>query len=292
MTKQIGIVCHDAGGAEIISHWVKQNKINPILHLEGPAIKIFKRVLSKLNLVSLEELIENSNLLMLGTSWQSDLEKKSFIVARKKINLKIIVVFDHWVDFEKRLIYKNNFLKPDQIWVTDQHAKEIAERIFNNIKIIKINNYYLEEMKFKYENLKSEASLEKTILYISDNSSEYQKNLPANEKWNYDELSCLKYLLKNLNSIENEKTKLIIRPHPSEDSKKFFNIIAEFSHIDIRLSNNEELIYDLVNCKTVVGTDSMACYIASFFGIKVISIIPKGGKEMTIPSNNIHKIVY
>ena len=100
MTKQIGIVCHDAGGAEIISHWVKQNKINPILHLEGPAIKIFKRVLSKLNLVSLEELIENSNLLMLGTSWQSDLEKKSFIVARKKINLKIIVVFDHWVDFD------------------------------------------------------------------------------------------------------------------------------------------------------------------------------------------------
>ena len=38
----IGIVCHDAGGAEIVSSYILQNNIIVKYCLEGPAIKVLK----------------------------------------------------------------------------------------------------------------------------------------------------------------------------------------------------------------------------------------------------------
>ena len=37
----ISIISHDAGGAEIISSWAKQQNRNFFYVLEGPALKIF-----------------------------------------------------------------------------------------------------------------------------------------------------------------------------------------------------------------------------------------------------------
>ena len=36
----IGVICKDAGGAEIISSYIRNNKINAIFCLENPAINI------------------------------------------------------------------------------------------------------------------------------------------------------------------------------------------------------------------------------------------------------------
>ena len=37
------IICHDAGGAEFISSYIRKNKIEGIYVLEGPAIKVFEK---------------------------------------------------------------------------------------------------------------------------------------------------------------------------------------------------------------------------------------------------------
>ena len=74
MTK-IALVSHDAGGAEIISHWSKNRDDNFLHVLDGPAISIFARNLNNLNLVSLDDAIKQSDFIICGTSWQSDLEK-------------------------------------------------------------------------------------------------------------------------------------------------------------------------------------------------------------------------
>ena len=70
----IGIVCHDAGGAEIISSSILQESLVVRFCLEGPAIKIFERKLGTIKRESLLEVINNSSSLLCGTSWESDLE--------------------------------------------------------------------------------------------------------------------------------------------------------------------------------------------------------------------------
>ena len=42
-TKKILVVCHDAGGADVISSWIFVNKLkNFNYYIKGPSIKIFK----------------------------------------------------------------------------------------------------------------------------------------------------------------------------------------------------------------------------------------------------------
>ena len=72
---KIGVVSHDAGGAEILSNWLLTDKKNShYYHLSGPAIKIFKKNIGSLNTLTLNQLVENCDSLICGTSWQSDFE--------------------------------------------------------------------------------------------------------------------------------------------------------------------------------------------------------------------------
>ena len=42
------VVCHDAGGAEIVSNYVESETQNNLIYcVKGPAIKIFKKKLKK-----------------------------------------------------------------------------------------------------------------------------------------------------------------------------------------------------------------------------------------------------
>ena len=290
--KKLGIICHDAGGAEIISHWIKNQNISPLIHIQGPAIKVFKRVLGDKRISTLDYLINNSDNLILGTSWQSDLEKKSFLYAREQNIKNIIVVFDHWINYKERLIYKNTFLNPNEIWVTDLYASTIAKKNFPNNKIVIIKNFYLEEIKNKYQKseYKFREGFDNKILFIGDNSSEYQKSNTLNERWNYDEIQNLEFLLDNISILGVKKPELIIRPHPSETTSKYLEILKKFSKISIKFSNNQQLVDDLLITKIVVGGDSAALFIASYLGKKVISIIPEKGKNLTIPSDNIQRL--
>ena len=45
----VGIVSHDAGGAEILSSYVVQNNLSCIYYLAGPTINIFERKLGPLD---------------------------------------------------------------------------------------------------------------------------------------------------------------------------------------------------------------------------------------------------
>ena len=129
--ERLGIICHDAGGAEIISYFIKNTELQIYAFLKGPARKIFKRVLDVESVENLKIILENCNTIIFGTSWQSDLEKES-IVKAKQNNKKTIVLIDHWIDYKSRLFYKDRFLKPDEIWVVDEYALRKAKREFGS----------------------------------------------------------------------------------------------------------------------------------------------------------------
>jgi len=141
----IGIVCHDAGGAEIISSYILQESLVVRFCLEGPAIKIFERKLGTIKRESLLEVINNSSSLLCGTSWESDLEWDSIKEANNQ-GKKVVSFLDHWVNYQERFVRNDIILLPDEIWVGDVYAKVIAKNCFPNLKIKLVENPYFSEI--------------------------------------------------------------------------------------------------------------------------------------------------
>ena len=132
ISKTLGIVSHDAGGAEILSNWVKRNNKDTkfMFFLRGPAKKIFHRNLD-INLVdqneqTIQNFLDEIDLLICGTSWQSSLERE-FIFEAKKSKIKVISILDHWVNYRERFIVNKSLVLPDEIWVCDEFAYKKAK---------------------------------------------------------------------------------------------------------------------------------------------------------------------
>lgn len=72
----IAIVSHDAGGAEILSSWVRHQSERYLLVLDGPAKTIFGE-LGPLELSGLKDAVARADWVLTGTSWQSSLENEA-----------------------------------------------------------------------------------------------------------------------------------------------------------------------------------------------------------------------
>ena len=134
----ICIVCHDAGGAEILSSWALKQSESLICVLDGPAISIFQRKNVIFEKRNLKDAINKSDWIICGTSWQSNLEKNAIIYANK-INRKVVSFLDHWVNYRERFILKGKIHLPSEIWVGDNEAKIIARKEIPEAKIILYN---------------------------------------------------------------------------------------------------------------------------------------------------------
>ena len=82
MNNLVAIVSNDAGGAELLSLWVKKYNLNYVTVITGPAIKIFKKNSVSQKPLSLDEAIEVCDWVFCSTSWQSEIEKKAIKKAR------------------------------------------------------------------------------------------------------------------------------------------------------------------------------------------------------------------
>ena len=105
-----------------------------------------------------------------GTAWSSDLEIHSTKLAKEK-SIYTISVLDHWVSYEERFFYKNKLILPDEIWVSDKVAKEIASSLFPTVKISQLPNFWMDDLKVKVKNLankfkKYDDNSEINILYL------------------------------------------------------------------------------------------------------------------------------
>src|SRR5262245_30427596 len=113
------IVSHDAGGAEILSSWCRREVGHEYDFLiEGPAKNIFLRKCSVQPNISPRPPYD---LVLTGTSWASDLEKR-YILWAKKQAIRVASFLDHWTQYEERFSIGSIDTFPDEIWVGDAHA--------------------------------------------------------------------------------------------------------------------------------------------------------------------------
>jgi hypothetical protein len=126
------VVSHDAGGAEILSSWLKREKnINNFFFiLEGPALNIFKKKLGNLKRLQ-EKNVKDIQFqkILTGTSWESNIEKKYIKYGLKK-KIPTFCFLDHWNNYKERFTFKGKLYLPDQIYVSDKYAFNIAKKAF------------------------------------------------------------------------------------------------------------------------------------------------------------------
>jgi hypothetical protein len=282
----IAVVAHDAGGAEILSSYVRREGFVCRLVLAGPALDIFARKLGSVEVTETDEALNECDWVLCGSSYPSDFELKVLAKARAR-GKRSVVFLDHWINYRERFLRNDNLVLPDEFFVGDEVARDIAHQVFPDFKVSVIRNPYFEDIKQKYYELEnvfvagSKGGMK--ILFVSQPFSELQGvegvGIPSR---GYDEMDSLKFLLHKISTNEIAVDNLIVRPHPAEKKKKYDFLIGRYE-FHISVDGNSDLIEQMVRADVVVGIDSMALAVAAFLGKIVVSSIPIKGAVCSIP---------
>lgn len=279
------VVCHDAGGAELVSSYVRQHNIDSLFILEGPAVKVFERKLGSIKISSLKDAVYQSASVLCGTSWQSDIEFNAIKLARE-LEKSSVAFLDHWVNYQDRFIRFGETVLPDKIWVGDTIAESIAIRAFPNTSVVLIDNPYLQDMKNELHNYQiGRLSLDESIsvIYICEPISTHAKLRYGDARyWGYVEEDALRFFLSNISIFGKSINQILIRPHPSEPIGKYNWLKKEFK-LPIQLGGSHSLVEEIANSDLVAGCESMAMVVGLLAGKKVVSCIPPGGKSCGLP---------
>lgn len=286
MEKYIGVVAHDAGGANVLSSYCKRMPGNYRYFLQGPAKAIFSKNLSVESEEDLEKFVSDCHRFLIGTSGNSDFER-SLIVRARKLRKETIAILDHWTNYRERFILSGDLVLPDKFITLDKYAFQIAKQTFPECNIEEINNPYLEEFHNHFVEMTSRlpTSQKSEILYISEGFSE--QNLEGKE----DSSKDFEYFQKFLNvrtRLFGSHLNLRIRLHPSEDLTKFEqfkNLESDFLQSDSTM----DLALDLSRANCVVGVSSMALVLASVCGVPTFSLL-SNPEESKIPIPGINYI--
>jgi len=287
----VGIVSHDAGGAEILSSWALRCNEPYCLVLDGPAVGIFKRKLGNCVLTSLDDAVCQSDWLLCGTSWASDLERNAIMKARLA-GKKVVVFLDHWVNYRKRFQCEETDCYPDEIWVGDDYAYGIATSQIPNVPISRHQNPYVADLKKRIKDtvrrgFKSGKYGSDQVLYVCEPIKEHALAQHGDERyWGYTEDDAVKYFLRYIDLLNLDAPSLRIRLHPSENKGKY-DWALKGCPCDAVISQEPDLLNDILASDVVVGCTSMAMYIGALAGKRVVSVIPEGGQPCSIPLKEI-----
>ena len=273
------IVSHDAGGAEILSSYVRQQGLNCLYVLEGPARKVFERKLGPIDAsLPLEEAIRRSASVLCGTGWQSDLEFNAIKLARS-LGKHSIAMLDHWVNYRERFTRFGETCLPDEIWVADDYAMQEAKRCFPDLKIQIKPNLYLEEL---VQQITPVASSESEILYVLE---------PIRADWGKPlagEFQALDYFAANIGKLGIKPgAKLRLRPHPSDAAGKYDIWITSHSELNVVLDDSPSLATAISKAEWVAGCETYAMVVALAAGRKVVSTLPPWAHRCRLPHSAI-----
>jgi len=295
------VVSCESGGAQIISSMLrKTGDSNCFYCLEGPAVNIFRNKLGGLRKAGLD-FIGQADLVLTGTSWMPELERRAIAIARDKKKISVSVL-DHWTNYIERFLpptlWKNppgNWKEylPDRIACCDRYARKAALRLsFPEEILTEIPNYYLEDIKSDMEKRPRYNPDDFRLLYICEPvRDDLIKTYGDANHWGYDEFTLAAALRDSAEkaAAENKNIKIRFRPHPNEEKNKYDSYITGCPPIHV--SPNPDLVDDLAWCSAVLGGESMALVAALYAGKTVYSFLPAGSrKKCALPHDEIRHI--
>jgi hypothetical protein len=287
---KIGVVCHDSGGAELVSRLLKRTDADYLYSVLGPAILVFKRNVGFFENIELAKTVEESDFLICGTSWQSTHENEAICLA-KETNKRVVSVLDHYSCYLERFVKSGFSIIPNELWVTDKKSRALAREIAPSAIIKIVGNPYLDEMKLSFDKLKKPNLSEDDfdILYLSEPYAQQAVAQYGDKNhWKFNEVSAFEFLISNIAKITNRsRISVSIRHHPAEEPEKYKHLVGRRQNIDIKLSTNGDLLTELAASHAVVGVDTLAMLLALRIGKPVYSAIPPLTIEPTLPPDGI-----
>ena len=261
------------------------------LAIEGPAVDIFNRKLGSFKNLSLETAIKDSDWVICGSSWQSNLECRAISIC-KSISKKVVTFLDHWINYQERFQFMGKLLLPDEIWVGDEIAERIAKNIFSSLPVILVPNpYFTEILRQLNDSINSEKHKDKiSVLYVCEPIREHALLQHGNESyWGYSEEDALIFFLNNIFVISKRIKIIKIRPHPSEDIEKY-KWVSRYSDLILFSDGNKSLMEEIFEADIIVGCESMAMVVGLLAEKRVISCIPPGSRECGLPHSEIEHL--
>ncbi len=299
----IAVVCNDAGGAEVLSAYLKTvpDPQNYCAFVAGPAAGIFQK--KNVPAQVLPEGIAEAIALVFGTpgveklvagiGW-STTKELDLILAAKEHDIHTIVYLDHWVNYRERFGYPRAGWEknlPDEFFVGDRYAEQLAKEFFSGTPVTLIPNRYFDEIKQAYT-LHEEAlkRAQDGILFLCEPIS-----APINSFGDHRPLTCTEFsVLEDFLRVcveQHIEEPIRVRLHPSESRDKYDAVIAQFQD-KLRVTKSEErdLLADFARVKKVAGMESMALVMAVICDKKVISFLPNCGLVCPLPHKEIVRV--
>lgn len=283
MEELIGVVCNDAGGANLVARICKQEKKTYEYFLTGPAIRIFQELLGIKSEVKIEQFMENCTQFLCGTSGLANTERE-VIQKAKLMGKKTTAVLDHWINYEARFKVNEELILPDEIWVVDEFAFEMAKKLFHGTQVQQIENLYVSEFVQNYKQFSrdSRVSTLNRVLYLSEGFDEFNSNSLQGRSIDLEYFETF-LEVKDFQFIH--KPQVFLRLHPSEAEAKFCHYQNLFSNL-ILADATMPLFKQFAGVDAVIGVSSMGLVLSAACGIRTISLL-KGESESKIPIKGI-----
>jgi hypothetical protein len=266
----------------LIAAWLRRRDDDVSCLLDGPARAIFARRLGAVELLSELPELGGFELVLCGSSVSSPLER-CVVRAARAVGVRCAVWLDHWVNYPARFVLDGSTVLPDELWVADEHAERVARETVPGPPVLVRGNPYLEDAAAAIRAL-TVAHEGDHVLYVSEPTSAAAERATGDALgWGYEERAALRGYLERC----RPPGPLRLRAHPAESPEKYADLVSEFA---LEVSDRRSLEEDIAWADTVVGCDTMAMAIALQAGRRVVSVIPPGGRPLSIPFAGIERL--
>lgn len=288
------LVCHDAGGAQVLAHWQTEHTALAVHAIDGPARQIFSRLGCSVSEVPLDLGVQISDWVLTGSSWGSDIEVRAIRLARS-LGKFCVTFLDHWVNYGSRFELGGEQVLPDQIWVGDVDAYKFALVEFPGTQVLLRENPYFSHLRrfFQMRARASDSDMKHqgVALWVGENIHGASR---SSRLWKrhrgYTEKEALNFFLESLDTLDVGITHLDIRPHPSDTNSSYDNVVATEGIVIRCVANSVPIEEQIMAANLVVGTDSMGLFLGVLAGKRTISAIPAGGLRRSIPCDSIEDL--
>lgn len=277
--KRLLIVSHDAGGANLLAFWCKswQSRIQFTFLVKGPAEPIFRSLGFSKNFVETFPDPDAVDAVVTSTGWQSDLEYQAIVWA-KQYDKCVASYLDHWVNYSQRFIRDSEPCFPDEIWVADSVAKEVARQEFSAVgcKVRVVFSRYFNYIKREIHSYPEQPPY---LLICLE---------PIRDGVSYTEV--YDRLLVFLSDFAPAGAQVMVRNHPSGEEvglDKLVDGLAKRFNVQI---SDRDLWQDLSGASAVFGYQTAVLVYASQVGIATYSYFPKDRLAPLLPHQTIHYI--
>jgi hypothetical protein len=200
-----------------------------------------------------------------GTSHpdSSDSYEVNCIKQAKQNKIYVISFIDHWINFKLRFEGLREEEMPDEIWVVDEWARELAikEQLPANKLVVHENPYHFYLKNYwrsaysgkKYFNLIDIPEKGFHILFAPDPLS---LRMDSHEL-GFTEAGALATLLDIIEQVESEVF-VIIKAHPLQPADVLDKVLSKYS------LHNYKLIREADNCELINASDLIIGFYSNF----------------------------